>query len=97
MYARVTWLEGAPSRANEAVLAIERDALPVVRATPGFRELLFLVDRAAGRAMAVTIWDSEEDLDNSEELANRLRNLPAARWSADLPERFEVAVRAEAG
>jgi hypothetical protein len=94
MHARVTWLEGSPGRAGEAVSAIRDQALPLVRDAPGFRQLLFLVDRSAGRAMAITLWDTAEDRDATDELANRLRNLPIARWSTELPERFEVLLAA---
>jgi hypothetical protein len=94
VYARVTWFEGAGERAREAVRGIRELALPAARSAPGFEGLMFLVDRNAGRALAVTLWASLEDLENSEELAGQLRSLPIARWSAGGTERYEVAVRA---
>ncbi len=97
MYARVTWLEGSPSQAREAIAAMREQAIPAVQATPGFSEILFLVDREGGRALAVTLWETLEDLEDSEALAQRLRSLPVARWAASGAERFEVALRVRAG
>lgn len=97
MYARVTWLEGSPAQAREAIAAMREQAIPAVQAAPGFSEILFLVDREAGRALALTLWETLEDLDESEALAHRLRALPVARWSASGTERFEVALRVRAG
>jgi hypothetical protein len=59
--------------------------------------MLFLVDREGGRALALTLWETLEDLEDSEELARRLRSLPLARWAASGAERFELALRVRAG
>jgi hypothetical protein len=93
MHARMTWLEGSAADAPAAVAALRREALPRVRDQPGFEELLFLVDRDGGRAVAITVWASQEDLENSEDLAQQMRLLPMARWAVSGTERFELAVR----
>ena len=93
MYARVTWLEGSPSQSAEAIRAMREQAIPAIREAAGFSEVLFLVDREGGRALALTLWETAEDLDGSEELARRLRSLPVARWAASGAERFEVVLR----
>lgn len=97
MYARVTWLEGSPAQAHEAIEGIRKQALPAIERAPGFGELFLLLDREHGRAMAITTWETKEDLDASEELARRLRSLPLARWSSSGTERYEVAIRRGAG
>jgi heme-degrading monooxygenase HmoA len=94
MYARVTWLEGSPSQAKDAIHGIRDLAIPALREQPGFVELLFLMDREGGRALAVTIWETPEDLEASEEAARRLRGVPIARWASSGVERFELALRA---
>src|SRR5512141_3415244 len=63
MYARVTWLEGAPAQAREAVAAMREQAIPAIEATPGVQEVLFLMDREGGRALALTFWETLEDLE----------------------------------
>ncbi len=97
MYARATWFEGSPSQARTAITAMREQGIPAVEATPGFEELLFLVDREGGRALAVTLWETREDLDATEELAQHLRSLPVARWASSGSERFEVALRVRRG
>ena len=96
MYARVTWLEGSPAQAHEAITAMREQAIPAATAAPGFEEILFLVDREGGRALALTLWETLEDLEASEDLARHLRTLPVARWAASGAERFEVALRVRA-
>jgi hypothetical protein len=96
MYARVTWLEGSPSQAKDAINGMRELAIPVLRESPGFVELLFLMDREGGRALALTIWETPEDLEASEEAARRLRGVPLARWASSGVERFEVALRTHA-
>ena len=93
MYARVTWLEGSPSQARDAIEGIRRDALPLIEEQPGFEELILLLDREHGRALTITTWETGEDLDASEETARRLRMLPLARWRVSGTERYEVALR----
>ena len=93
MFARVTYMEGAPARADQAVVDIRDRALPVTRDAAGFEGLLLLVDADAGRAMAVTFWSTRRDMDGSEDLANSLRHLPDARWAVQAVERYEVALR----
>lgn len=96
MYARVTWLEGSPSQAKDAITGMREQAIPMLHTLPGFTELLFLMDREGGRALAITIWETPEDLASSEEVARRLRSLPIARWAEQGVERFEVVLRAHA-
>ena len=93
MYARVTWLEGSPAQAREAIEGIRQQALPSIERAPGFKELILLLDREHGRALTITTWETREDLDASEEMARRLRMLPLARWSVSGTERYEVAIR----
>jgi heme-degrading monooxygenase HmoA len=39
----------------------------------GFSQAFFLVDRSGGKAMAITMWESEDALNASAEQAGRLR------------------------
>jgi hypothetical protein len=93
MHARVTWLEGSPAQAGEAIGGIREQVLPAIRDVAGFAGLWLLLDREAGRAMTLTLWETREDMDASEEAALRLRNLPIARWRAQGTERYEVTLR----
>jgi heme-degrading monooxygenase HmoA len=75
MYIRVTQGTNDPSRVDD-VLALVRDAgLPAMRQQPGFRNAYVGVDRATGRGLVVSIWDTQEQANftNSPDFVARLR------------------------
>ncbi|HSJ73291.1 MAG TPA: antibiotic biosynthesis monooxygenase [Miltoncostaeaceae bacterium] len=92
MYARVSSYEFPPERADEIVRSFdEDDDLP---ALAGVAEAYLLVDRAAGRALTMTVWESEEALRSSEGSANRIRGRAtgSAGGSVRRVDRYEVAL-----
>jgi hypothetical protein len=42
---------------------IEQDAVPIIRESPGFRDVRFVVRSADNELMTVWLWDSEADWD----------------------------------
>lgn len=44
---------------------------------PGLERAELLIDRSSGKALTITVWDSEETLQSSVETANRLRSSAA--------------------
>lgn len=68
--------------------------LTKLQQTDGFQGLYALADRASGKTMSITLWDSEEALRASEEAANRMRqdSTDAARGQIANVERFEVTM-----
>jgi heme-degrading monooxygenase HmoA len=69
VHARVSSYEGDVDRLIEG---FQRQA-DLVRRLDGFERAYLFVDRAGGRAMTVTLWDSEEALDASAARAAHLR------------------------
>jgi heme-degrading monooxygenase HmoA len=71
MYGRLTIIDGSPERVDllpEAQeQAIEEDQMP------GLRILYCLIDRSTGRRASLSIWDTREAMDASEERAERQR------------------------
>jgi heme-degrading monooxygenase HmoA len=64
----------------------------------GFAGAYFLVDRDGGRALSITLWESEETLDAGAEKANELRrNAVAGAGSIESVDHYEVAVTVGAG
>jgi hypothetical protein len=61
---------------------------------PGFKGMLALADRATGKLIGITLWETEDDLRQSDEVANQLRSDSANARGADIldVERFEVVV-----
>ena len=77
MYMRVTRTRIDPAKLDEARKV---DVAAVVRRMPGCRSYMLGVDRASGRALSVSTWDTEDH----------------ARWSADADAVSDVRARLEA-
>ena len=61
----------------------------------GISEALFLVDRNSGNAITITIWDSEEALRASEQMADEIRQRGATSGGGEITsvERYEIVLR----
>jgi heme-degrading monooxygenase HmoA len=101
MYARVSTIQGSMDRLDEGISAIRDDILPSVKQIGGFQGIISLADRASGKGITVTLWDTEDDLRASEEQANQLRSQAAEKLGAAQPpqvDRYEVVLyEVEAG
>lgn len=94
MFARVSTYRGDPGQIGEGVNYARENILPKVRQVDGFEGVYYLVDRESGKALTITLWESEEAMRASEEEANRLRSESADASSATVEnvERYEVAI-----
>jgi heme-degrading monooxygenase HmoA len=92
MFARVSTFQGTPEGVEQS-LTRAPDVLERAEALAGFKGLYYLVDRESGKAMSVTLWESESDLQASVEAANQIRSEEAAADSSEIlaVEHFEVA------
>ncbi|MGI8550740.1 MAG: antibiotic biosynthesis monooxygenase family protein [Dehalococcoidia bacterium] len=96
MFAKVVTIEGPPETVDEGMEGFRDRNLPVMKKAPGWQGAYLLIDRATGKGMAITLWDSEEEADASERIAARFREVSAReRGGGSTPkvERFEVAVQ----
>lgn len=95
MYARVTTIQGPPESTDESIMVTREKALPQARQITGFKGALSLVDRTTGKGLTITLWESEEALQTSDEAANRIRSeAVAAVTGAEVVsvDRYEVAI-----
>lgn len=60
MYARVTVVQGSPDKIEEGIDSFNSAVLPTVKAVDGYRGAFLLVDRASGKGMGITLWESED-------------------------------------
>ena len=66
MYARIVTVHAQTARLDE-VIAIYRDSIvPAVRQQKGFLGARLFTDRATGKGVSVTRWQSKEDLEAGE-------------------------------
>lgn len=94
MFARISTFEGPPEQTAEGIRLARRRFLPVARLQEGFRGIYLLLDAESGRSLAMTLWETEEDLARSEEAVRRARaeSAVAAGEEVTSVERHEVAL-----
>jgi hypothetical protein len=95
MHARVTTITGgSPDQVEGGITNFRDNAAPGVREAGG-RGAIMLVNRETGEGMAITLWDDQEAMRDSEERANDLRRAAVeSLGSTQEPrvDRYEVAV-----
>ena len=62
MHARVTTLEGAPDKMDDATSHLREQTLPQLRQMDGYKGFVALGDRRSGKVLGVAFWESEEAL-----------------------------------
>ena len=61
MHARVTFSQVDPSKAEEVEAIMQDTVLPLMRQQKGFKSYISFVDRASGKAITATVWETEAD------------------------------------
>jgi heme-degrading monooxygenase HmoA len=69
MLARVTTIHVPPEDVDDEMLAFRERIFRLAQTMPGFRGGYDLSDRASGKSIAVTLWDSEAAMRASERAA----------------------------
>ncbi|MEA2532309.1 MAG: hypothetical protein QOJ93_120 [Actinomycetota bacterium] len=92
MYARVSTYTASPSNADRLVEAFGSDNR--LSQMAGIRDAFLLVDRASGRALTITLWDSEEAMTASAVGATQVRQAATgiAEGRVESVEAYEVAL-----
>jgi heme-degrading monooxygenase HmoA len=94
MHARVSTISGTADQIDAGITNFRENVVQFTKEGGGKGSLL-LVDRQSGKVIAITLWESEEALQTSEEKANQLRaqaTATAGATGAPTVERYEVAV-----
>ena len=97
MFASVSTYQGDPGQIDQGLDYARENILPKVKQVDGFEGVYNLVDRESGKALTLTLWESEQTMRASEEEANRLRSESAESASATIEnvQRYEVAISPE--
>ena len=92
MYARITTLEGAPDKMDDAWRHIQEQVLPQLQQMDGFNGFLALGDRQSGKVLGVAFWESEEALRDTELPVSKVRSeaAEAAGGTVAGVEQYEV-------
>ena len=94
MYARVATFEGDPANVDETISMV-RANVESGEAMPGLEDakMLMLVDRASGKGLSVTLYDSEEAMRKGDEALNAMNPPPGVSGRRVGVEFYEVPVQ----
>ena len=93
MHARVTRLQMSADRIDDATRQLREEQLPRFRDQQGYKGFTVMADRGSGNVLGVSFWESEGDLQASEELGHESRSAAAETGGASgepQVERYEV-------
>jgi heme-degrading monooxygenase HmoA len=94
VYARVSTLDVSPEQIDEGLRYLREEVLPPGKQDPGFKGLIALTNRNSGKALSITLWESEEAMRVTEQDANHLRSAWAETSGQQIVsvERYEVGL-----
>ena len=98
MFARVSKFEGfSGDQVDEAVRVAREQFVPAAQQSGGFEGMYVLADRESGTALSITLWESREDMQASEEQANSSRQDAARSGGGSVAgvEKYEVVLSPE--
>jgi len=72
MHARVNATQWNPDRVEEGIRVTEETIIPSYQKQPGFRGYFLLTEPGGEGAMAITMWDTEEDMEASAAVARAM-------------------------
>jgi heme-degrading monooxygenase HmoA len=96
MHARVVSMEVLPINTREAVRIYQDLVVPAAKEQRGFRQALLLADPDTGEAVSISLWDSEDDMRESEVSGfyhRKLDQLGALFISTPVRKHYEVSVQ----
>ena len=73
MFSRVNFLEVTPDRMDDIAPVVRHVVRPAISAEPGYVGYVVLGDSRAGKAVGVTLWDTESEREASDARAREIR------------------------
>ncbi|MDO0910328.1 hypothetical protein QQM39_05505 [Streptomyces sp. DT2A-34] len=73
MFVRAIYTTGDPAKIDTAIRAMNTEGRDLLEDRPGYRGASVFVDRALGKLLAASWWESEEDRRNSDEVLRERR------------------------
>ena len=86
MYARITQWDGVTTAEIDRDLAYARtEIVPKAEEIPGMCGMLVLVDRENGRSTSITLYDDQQAIEDSRDVARTLREMVEQRMDLRRP------------
>jgi heme-degrading monooxygenase HmoA len=96
MFARLLRMQIKIDRIDEATKLFEKKVVPLCKKQKGFKGAYFMADPKTGEGIAITLWESEEDLCATEQshfFQEQVAKFLPFYTKAPIREAYEVAVR----
>ena len=95
MFARTSTWSGSAEALERWAEHVVRQVQPFVAGLPGHAGGMFLIDREEGRALTLTLWESEEAAKETDRNAEQSRQSTVEATGVELLERgrYEVVAR----
>jgi hypothetical protein len=95
MFARTSTWTGCPEALQKWADHVTSQVAPMVRGLPGVAGAVFLIDRASGAAMTLTLWDTEDAALLSDQHAEASRTSTVAASGVELAARgrYEIVTK----
>ena len=91
MFARLGAWQGSAEELERWIERAHEHVKPSIRQDAGLKAAYWLVDRAGGKGLIVTFWESEEAMRASEEARRRRQTATSAATGAQVTtERYEI-------
>jgi heme-degrading monooxygenase HmoA len=97
MHARMSRFAGLPpERIDQTIREFQEGPLAAMEQQPGYKGVMVGLDRAEGKAVAITFWESSENLRTTDRLADEARQaaLDAVKPSREpIVDRYEIVMQ----
>ncbi len=97
MYARVIFSQYRPEQTDEVIRLYRESVVPEQRKQHGFKGVIVLNDRAAGKGFSITFWETEADLQASDQVSpyyqQQMTKFAAYFTAPPVREAYEVSVQ----
>ena len=93
MYARATTIQAQPPSIDDGIAHVRDEVMPALMGVDGCVGLSLLIDRASGRCIATSAWESAEAMHASAEQVRPIRDRAAERFGGSSQvDEWEIAV-----
>jgi len=96
MFARLVSAQARSDKLNEAIRIWKEKDIPLMKSVKGYRGAYLLTDHKTGRAISITLWDSEEDAIADEQSALHQKQLDMYKdlmTGEPIHQRYEVSAQ----
>ncbi len=93
MFARVTTVNVAVDKIDEATRVMQESVIPAAKSQKGFRGIYLLGDTKTGKSISISLWETEEDAIANEQsgyLQEQMGKLAPFFTGAPVQEGYEV-------